>query len=82
MEQEKFNYEGDIDGAIKHLLFQTEKKVGSKIFTVRLEEPLDKGGEAISDILIVFEDKRVLRGQLIVLLQDDKPGINIKANFI
>lgn len=83
MKQKILEHEGDMDSGIDHLLKSVEQQVGHKIFTIRIGET-DKTNDtsALADILIVFEDKSILEGQLIISFKDNTPAINIKANFI
>lgn len=62
------------DDIIEYVEQQTEKKV----FTMRMLKELEEGLE----VIIVFEDKAVLQGEIELLEIDDKLAVRMKGNFI
>lgn len=79
MEQKILNYDGNIQEGIDFLLKNIEQHHGSKIFTIRVG---DQAEDKSLDVLIVFEDRAILEGKILVELRDGAPSMNIKGNYI
>lgn len=79
MEQKILNFDGNIQEGIDFLLANIEQHHGAKIFTIRVgEQQEDKS----LDVLIVFEDRAILEGKILVSIKDGAPAMNIQGNYI
>lgn len=74
-------YEGKTDqDIIKQIEDSLQKETGSKVFTISILNR-DEDADEI-ECIIVFEDKRILHGFIVIQMIEDNPAVRIRGNYL